>query len=108
MKLSEICVGKFMNDMAVGAIFGGKDSTTFCMEDGEKILSFLGHTYERRYGYVSAICAVRGYEDGKEIVLYDRNDRSVGPYEKEVIDTGSFDEILEYIDRHDCVVRECD
>ena len=97
-----------MNDMAVGAIFGGKDTTTFCMEDGEKILSFLGHTYERRYGYVSAICAVRGYEDGKEIVLYDRNDRSVGPYEKEVIDTGSFDEILEYIDRHDCVVRECD
>lgn len=107
MKLSEIKVESVMDEMAHNAWYGGKSTKNFCTKDGEKRLSFIGHTYETGYEDFSAICAVKGYEDGKEILLYDKDDECIAPYRKEVVTTGSLEKIWDYIRRHDCEIDEC-
>lgn len=106
-RLSEIKIESIMDEMANAAWYGKKRTTTFCTEDGEKILTFFGHTYERGYEDFSATCEVRGYEDGKDVILYDLDSHCADSYKMETFTIGSMEEIQEYIRRHDCMVYEC-
>jgi len=101
-KLTEINVDLLCDQMADNAWNNRKNKLIIYSLNNMPILKLYGHTYEPGYEDFSATCAVYGYDDnGKEFVLFDKNDYSAGAYHHEVEITGSKKDIEDYIKEHD-------
>lgn len=103
-KLSELDMNNLMNKMAKKAWNGDDSELIIEREDGTPVLRLDGHVYEPHYEDFDATCAVYGYQDGDEILLFDKEDYSAGPYCHKVSQTGSMEQVMDYIKKNDCNV----
>ena len=93
-------VSEIMASRASAAWSGIYTPKVFATKDKSVQIEFKGTVYEPSYECFEGGCNVYCLENGEEKCLYSISDRNVAPYRNEKVETGSVEDVLNFVEKY--------